>query len=82
MRKGKEIANSIHFINEKQKMIKKALDAYENAYRRYAKMDCTDDAYEFGAMVQCKYMCVHILGITMEHLELIEMKIDNELKQE
>lgn len=57
-----------------------ALKAYENAYRRYALKGCIDDTYEWSAMVNIKYMCIHILHIAEECCDIIDMKVDNELR--
>lgn len=56
------------------------LKAYENCYRRYAKKNCVNDSYEWGAMVQCRYICEHIMNIDSQLLDMVENRIDSELK--
>lgn len=67
-------------FHELSNMRNGGLKAYEKCYRRYAVKDCVDDMYEWGAMVQCRYICEHIMNIPSELLDRVERKIDSELK--
>jgi len=55
------------------------LKAYEKSYKRYALKNCVDDTYEWGAMVQCRYICETIMKIDGQLLDAVESKIDREL---